>query len=160
VPDPRFLAVNDEGLSRSNLGDLLDSCKIQCDSLGPSNAGARAAISFVEKCRPSYGSTLLAKGHEHARHDYGPDSQIHPLSSASVGSFSFRRPKDAQGLAHTKCTTSALRISNDCHAALVPARRELSEQLPARLGLCASQASSSTSLTRGQQSQSKPSSHR
>lgn len=80
-------------MSRSNLGDLLVSCEIEYDSLGPSNAGAPAAISFVEKSRPCCGSTLPAKGHGHARHDRGPDSQIHPLSSARVAGFSFRRRK-------------------------------------------------------------------
>ena len=54
----------------------------------------RAAISFVEKkVVLLYGSTLLAKGHGHARHDCGPDSQIHPLSSASLASVVRRRQR-------------------------------------------------------------------
>lgn len=43
------------------MGDLLVPCKIQCDSLGPSNAGARAAISFVEK-KSSFLSRVHATG--------------------------------------------------------------------------------------------------
>lgn len=103
VPDPRFLAVNDEGLSRSNLGDLLDSCKIQCDSLDPSNAGARAAISFVEK-KSSF-LRIYATGQ-------GPlgmlDTTVVPtprytlcLAPASVALASVVQ-RDQQGLAHTK----------------------------------------------------------
>ena len=61
MPDPTFLAVDDGALSRSNLGDLLVSCKIEYDSLGPSNAGARAAISFVEK-KSSFLSRVHATG--------------------------------------------------------------------------------------------------
>jgi hypothetical protein len=49
VPDPTFLAVDDGALSRSNLGDLLVSCKIQCDSLDPSNAGARRDLVCRKK---------------------------------------------------------------------------------------------------------------
>lgn len=71
------------------MGDLLIPCKIQCDSLGPSNAGARAAISFVEKkvvlslAGPRYRARAMSMLDTNYA-SYNPDSQIHLLFSVAV----------------------------------------------------------------------------